>query len=282
MAEHAHHGHAHGHDGTHGHSGTGLAETLDLDAEIVGAYLDTATGWIRESLIEDPRTIVDVGAGTGSGSIALARRFPAAEVVALERSAEMLERLEGAAVEWTGRLRVVRADLDVAWPDVAAADLAWASSSLHEVADPDRVLADVHRALNPGGVLLVVEMDELPRFLPNDIGTGRAGLESRLHETVAGLGWNSFPDWRPHLQRAGFEVVEQRALPVEVNPAPPGTVRYAHSFLSRIREAVDGSLAADDLDTLDRLLADEAPHGLSHRTDLTARGGRTAWAARRP
>jgi ubiquinone/menaquinone biosynthesis C-methylase UbiE len=65
----------------------------------------------------------------------------------------------------------------------------WAASSLHEVADPDRVLSNVYAALHAGGLLVVVEMDDLPRFLPDDVGLGRPGLEARCHAALAQAGW---------------------------------------------------------------------------------------------
>ena len=180
-----------------------------------------------------------------------------------------------------GRLRGVRADLDVAWPDVGALDLAWAASSMHHFADPDRVLGDLHAALNRGGVVVITEMDSLPRFLPEDVGVGRPGLESRCHEAMVQAGWNAHPDWRPHLERAGFVGVERRDFALEI-AAPAGGERYARTILSRFREGLADRLTADDLSSLERLLADDSPDALLRGT-LRFRSTRTAWAAtRRP
>ncbi len=277
------HQHQHQHDGQSDHDEAGLAELLDLDAEVLGGFLEDLTGWVAQHGPDDTRTVVDIGAGTGTGTMALARRFPAAELIAIDSSAFMLERLRATAGAQglTDRLRLVQADLDVAWPEVGEVDVVWAALSLHHVADPDRVLRDVHGALNPGGVLAVVEMDSQMRFLPDDLGIGRPGLESRCHDVMAQAGWNSHPDWRPHLERAGFEIAAQRSSAIDVSPVPPSARRYAHNFLRRTRSALDGQLAADDLDTLDRLLADD-PAGVLHRDDLTVRGSRTTWVGRRP
>jgi ubiquinone/menaquinone biosynthesis C-methylase UbiE len=284
MAQNSHQDHHHhGGGGVH-HDEAGVADLLDLDAEVLGSYLDEVTDWVRRHAAEAPRTVADVGAGTGTGTLALARRFGAAEVVAIDQSGVMLDRLRAAArgQGLDDRLRVVQADLDVAWPQIGAVDLAWAASSLHHIKDPDRLIGEVYAALNPRGLLAVIEMDALPRFLPDDIGLGRSGLEARCHEAVAQANWNAHPDWRSHLERAGFEIAAQRSFTIEVSPAPPSTGRYAHAYLSRIRSALAGRLAADDLNTLDRLLADHAPESLLNRRDLTVRGSRTAWAARRP
>ncbi|MFF0813937.1 class I SAM-dependent methyltransferase [Rhodococcus sp. NPDC003318] len=272
---HSHHHHAAG-EGDH-------AALLDLDAEALGPFLDEVTAWVATHVPAEPRTVADVGAGTGTGTLALARRFGAADIVAIDRSAPMLARVRAAAsgAGAGGRLRTVHADLDEAWPEVGALDVVWAALFLHEAADPDRLLRDVHAALNPGGVLAVVEMDSFPRFLPDDIGFGRPGLESRCHAILERENWNAHPDWREHLDRAGFDVAEVRVFPTGGHPAPDATRRYARHWLGRTRDFLADKLAADDLEALDRLLAEEGPDSLVRRDDLTVRGTRTAWAARK-
>ncbi|WP_427017749.1 class I SAM-dependent methyltransferase [Pseudarthrobacter sp. P1] len=281
MTQHSHRHHGGDHDH---HDEAGLAELLDWDAEVLGSYLDEATGWIEQLLPSAPRTVVDVGAGTGTGTLALARRFASAQVMAIDRSPAMLDRVgtEAGREGMADRVHLLQADLDSTWPDAGAVDLAWASSSLHELADPERVFEDLFAALNPGGLLAVIEMDALPRFLPDDVGLGRPGLEVRCHEAVGQLGWNSHPDWRPQLERAGFDVVGQRIFPVAAGPAAPNTGRFAYAYLSRMRTALAGRLDAEDLATLDLLLSDGHPGALLRRADLSVHGSRTAWLARRP
>ncbi|MFD4180845.1 class I SAM-dependent methyltransferase [Rhodococcus sp. NPDC058514] len=279
MTQHSHrHAHHHGH-----HDEAGLADMLDLDAEVHAAALGEVTDWVGRHAPDAPRAVADIGAGTGTGTLALARRFPEAEVIAIDSSEVMLERLLASARGGglADRLRVVQADLDAGWPAVGTVDVAWAALSLHHVADPDRVLRDIYDALNPGGLLAVVEMDALPRFLPDDVGVGRPGLESRCHEAIALANWNAHPDWRPHLEAAGFEIAEQRTFIFDASPAQASMARYAHTFLTRVRASLGDSLAADDLDALDQLLAGDHPGSLQRRTDLRFRGSRTAWAARR-
>ena len=276
--------HSHSPDHPHTHHEAGLADLLDLDAEVLGAYLDEVTAWAEPYAPARPRLIADVGAGTGTGSVALARRFPDAEIVAIDRSASMLDRVRTAAREHgvAERIRTVLADLDTTGIPVDEIDLAWAASSLHEVADPAWVLRDLHTGLTSGGLLVVVEMDELPRFLPDDTGRDRPGLEERCLRALEEAGWNAHPDWQAHLERAGFEAVVRRRFTTESTAAHPNTVHYASTYLARIREALDDRLDRDDLDRLDRLLSPGSPEHLARRPDLTVRSARTAWAARRP
>ncbi|MFI7742087.1 class I SAM-dependent methyltransferase [Kocuria rhizosphaericola] len=265
------------------HDDDGLAELLELDAEILAPLLEEVVDWVAQHVDGAPRTVVDLGAGTGSGSRLLARRFPSAQVVAIDRSAARLERLRATAGAQglADRVRTVQADLDSAWPEVGAVDLGWAASSLHELAAPDRLLRELHAGMRPGGLLAVVEMDALPRFLPEDIGVGRPGLERRCHQVLAQARWNAFPDWGPHLEEAGFRLAGRRRFGVEARPVPPGTGRWAHRTLRRALPALAGRLAADDLLVLEHLLADDSPGAVLHREDLELRAGRIVWAARR-
>ncbi len=191
-----HHAHA------HGPADPSLARMLDLDARILHGHQRELTAWVRR-LARDTagRVVVDLGAGTGTGTVALAWRFDRAEVHAVDASAAMLDRVtERAVVDGLAdRIRTVHADLDADWPALPPADLVWASLVLHEVADPAGLLARVHDGLAPGGLLAVVEMDGPPRFLPDRLAsttpsltaaraarrirTGRRGCATRASST---------------------------------------------------------------------------------------------------
>lgn len=266
---------------------TALADLLDLDAEVLGSHLDEIVGWTAEWIVEQdaahPRVLADLGAGTGSGTLALARRFPAADIICIDQSPLMLERLRTTTRSRgvADRVRLVEADLDVGWPDVGAVDLAWAALSLHHVNQPGTLLGELHDALAANGLLVVVEMDALPRFLPDDIGLGQPGLERRCHQAAALQQWNAHPDWRLPLQDAGFQVVAQRTFSVDVPSPPPSARRYAHAMLSRMRSALADRLSAIDRQTLDRLLSDDDSESVLSRRNLMLRSSRTAWAAQR-
>lgn len=279
----------------HDHSAAGtddaaMTELLDLDAEVLHAYLSEVTAWVHE-LAGDPapRHLVDLGSGTGTGTFALLERFDKADVTALDMSAPYLHHLRNKAHERgvDHRVRTVQADLDAAWPDLGPVDLVWAASSLHHMADPVRTLTDARTALRPGGLLVAVELESLPHFLPDDPGIGRPGLEARCHAAMAEERSARLPhmggDWGPLLAQAGFTVETERVFTVDLTPPlPASTGRYAQLSLRRMRTGLEGRLSADDLAALDALLDDERPDGLLRRGDLHVRTTRTAWAARRP
>lgn len=266
----------------HVHSGDAdHAHTLDLDALVVG-HLDELTAWAEDLLPRAPRRVVDLGAGSGTGSFAMAHRFPEAQVLAVDSSATMLTHLRSAAADrgLGSRVRTIEADLDQGWPDVADVDLAWAASSLHHLDHPYRVLEDVRHVLAPDGLVVVVEMDGLPRFLPDVLGEGAPGLEDRCHDAMARAGWNAHPDWTPYLHEAGFEVLERRTFTYRPDPTPRAAHHYARRVLTNVRAGLADRLADEDLRALDHLLDDDAPTSVLQRRDLVVRSARTVWAAR--
>ena len=267
-----------------------LAELLDLDAEVLQAYLSAVLERVHELAANRPvRRILDLGSGTGSGAFALARRFPGAEVIAVDQSAGMLARLRSKAAGsgLADRVQTMEADLDGAWPVIEAVDLTWSSMALHHLADPGRGLAEIFAVLRPGGLLAVAEMTTWLRFLPDDIGLGRPGLEARCDAALDELRGAELPylgaDWGPLLTGAGFTGVAGQAFDLGLTaPLPPAAGRYALGSLRRTRGRLDGALDADDLATLDALTAEDGPHSVLHRQDLVIRGTRTLWTGTRP
>ncbi|MFE2523944.1 class I SAM-dependent methyltransferase [Streptomyces sp. NPDC059382] len=294
------------HDHDHDH-----AEILDLDADVLAEHLASVTAWLPVTAA--PRHIVDLGCGTGAGTLALLTRFPEAQVTAVDSSATHLRRLREKADAGgvADRVRTVLADLDTQWPDLSAPDLSapdlsgpdpshpdpnrphpnrpdlvWASASLHHMVDPRRTLRQVHDSLAPGGLFAVVELAGFPRFLPADAPEDRPGLEDRCHLASERRHDSRLPhrgaDWGPMLTAAGFEVEAERTIAVDIEASPSNAVgRYALSSLRRVRAAVDDHLSPEDLAALDRLLDTDGPHGILHRPDLAVRTRRTVWAARR-
>src|SRR5262245_33150025 len=104
-------------------------------------------------------TVGDLGCGTGQVSAAIAPFV--ARVIAVDGSAAMLQaakkRLHG-----IDNVELRRGDLEALPIDDRMLDAATLMLVLHHVSQPERALAEVARALKPGGRLVIVDM------LPHD------------------------------------------------------------------------------------------------------------------
>ncbi|MDO2936089.1 class I SAM-dependent methyltransferase [Paeniglutamicibacter sulfureus] len=284
--EHGHHHHGGNNANHHGHQHSneqGMAEMLDLDAQLMKDHLQEIFAWTSGHQ-PDPRTILDLGAGTGTGTLGLARTFPEAAVVALDQSEFMLGRLSKKARDhgFEERLTTLQVDLDTSWPDLRDIDLVWAASSMHHMSDPANVYEQIAGTLSSDGLLVVVEMDSFPRYLPRDLGFGDPGLEERCHAAAGSANWNAHPDWAGPIKDAGMEVIDQRTFVYAIDQDQELVARAAHRWLSRMRDSLADTLPAADLQALEALLDAKDSRSVLTRTDLSMRGSRTVWAARLP
>ncbi len=275
----------HDHD-AHEHDHAGLSRLLELDAEVLAEALHTVRLDVARLADAPVRSIVDLGAGTGTGTLGLLRHFADARAVAVDSSDQMLEHLRRRAEEsgLADRVSTLNADLDEAVPDIGTVDLAWASASLHHLADPDRTLSSLVSVIRPGGLLVVVELAGFPRFVPD--GTPSGAAEARAHELLAHDRAVDLPtmgdDWGVRLTRAGLGVDLHRTIEVDlVPPLPPVVGEYAFASLTRVREAVADRLEARERTALDALL-DGGAGDVRRRSDLRVRTQRELWIARRP
>ena len=93
--------------------------------------------------------VIDVGAGTGYFAVALAQRYPAAQVIALDIAEAMLEqsrtRFSGACVA---------GDAESLPFATASADLIFSNLAIQWCGCPERTFREFGRVLRPGGTLL--------------------------------------------------------------------------------------------------------------------------------
>ncbi|HTF08480.1 MAG TPA: class I SAM-dependent methyltransferase [Asanoa sp.] len=256
-----------------------LIEMLDLDAEVLHDYHRDLIGWVGREAADRPR-VLDLGAGSGTGSVALARELPGSDVIAVDVSPEMLAHLRDRAdaAGLGDRIQTVEADLDQPWPDLGPIDVIWAASSMHHLADPGQALASAYAALRPGGLLVIAELDSFPHFL---VGTPDERLEERVHAEMARLrheaGLHMHENWGDRIAHAGFSALTERRFDIDLRPPlPVAAARYAELSLLRMRHGLEERLSGADLGALEKVVA-----GLASRDDLTVRTVRTGWLARR-
>ncbi|HTT42148.1 MAG TPA: malonyl-ACP O-methyltransferase BioC [Steroidobacteraceae bacterium] len=97
-----------------------------------------------------PRTILDLGAGTGRASGTLKRRYPRALVLALDLSAGMLQQAGRHVRPWRRFARVCADAQRLPLTD-ASVDLVFSSLMLQWCEPPHAALAEVRRVLRPEG-----------------------------------------------------------------------------------------------------------------------------------
>jgi malonyl-CoA O-methyltransferase len=156
---------------------------------------EAAEALLRRAAAPPPRRALDIGAGAGAVATRIARRWPQAEIDALDASPAMLAELSKALPE----ARLICADA-AAFEASARYDLIFSSMALHWLADPRAALTRWRRALAPGGALHVAlpvagslgewrdacaeagAADGLWRFPPEDFAQGlAAATELRAH-----------------------------------------------------------------------------------------------------
>ena len=123
-----------------------------------------------------PRSILDLGCGTGLLTADLRARFPAARVVGADLSDAML-RQAGDRVPLRARANVYA----LPFAD-GAFDLVTSSISYHFYLEPARALAEIRRVLSPGGRFVLAALAS-PR-----LGPLRVPLSPRAHMRVAAAG----------------------------------------------------------------------------------------------
>jgi trans-aconitate 2-methyltransferase len=120
--------------------------------------LRPALDLIERIPVADPRTIVDLGCGTGNLTRLLARRWPEASVVGLDHSPEMLAEAAAGEQREPSAIRWVQADLRHWQPDHAP-DLLFSNATLHWVPDHAALFPKLLASITPGGALAV----QMPR-----------------------------------------------------------------------------------------------------------------------
>jgi malonyl-CoA O-methyltransferase len=157
---------------------------------------------VRESLLRRlqlvtlvPRVVLDAGAATGLGSRALKRRYPQAQVLALDWSHQMLM-VAGKQKSWLRPFERICADAQALPLRDGSVDLI-VSNLMLQWCDPDTVFAEFRRVLTPTGLL------SFSSFGPDTLrelrtAWGQVDTLSHVHQFV------DMHDLGDALVRAGF------------------------------------------------------------------------------
>jgi trans-aconitate 2-methyltransferase len=151
----------------------------------------------------DPATVVDLGCGPGQLSPVLRARWPRAQVLGVDSSAEMIDRAR--ADDADPRTRYERADV-ATWAPDGAVDVVVSNALFQWVPEPLAVVERLAGHVRPGGTFalqvpgnfdapshrLLHETAAREPYAPHTRGLDEArGTElGSWHELFAGLGWS--------------------------------------------------------------------------------------------
>jgi SAM-dependent methyltransferase len=191
------------------------------------------------------KLVIDLGCGDGTWLDMVGPRYGHAIGVDISRSA--FERRSTLPSEWEFRQH----DLDQGLPfDDGLADAIHANQVIEHIREPVKFLAEVHRVLRPGGMLVVTTPNvRSVRHLVRLAVLGRGPMTS-THEPNPARAWDDGHlhyftpgDVRRIAHTAGFEAVRVSAL-----VAPTGRLQQVRPFLARhaaaapIREFISGNI----------------------------------------
>lgn len=272
-----------------------LADHAEREGDLLLAFVTDGGCWVSE--LRGPeappvRLVLDIGSGPGVGTCELARLFPDAQVVAVDGSPAMLERAarRAAAQGLDRRITTHLAELPDGLEGLGAADVIWASMSLHHVGDEVEALRLLRDRLATDGVIVIAEVADPMRVLPDDVGVGRPGLADRLAQAEstwfasmrAGLA-GSVPstDLASTLVAAGYDVAGARRPIVRFDPPLSAAARrVVIERVRRLRHQLEELLDTDDLHALDVLGDSDDPRSVAHRPDVFVAASRHIVAAR--
>ncbi|MCW2316838.1 malonyl-CoA O-methyltransferase [Rhodoblastus acidophilus] len=157
------------------------AESYDAWTEVQSAVARALVARAAADFARAPKTVLDIGAGTGHVTGFARANWPQAHIAALDAAPHMLARLKAKFPD----VETIQADA-AAYSGAARYDLILSSMALHWLADPVAALARWRGLLAPGGALHVAvpvqgSLQEWRNFLH------KAGLEDSLWPFPAGF-----------------------------------------------------------------------------------------------
>lgn len=293
MTAHAHHTPTRHHD--QAVDWAKLAAASELEGEVLIDILDESLALVADQSRAngiDARRIIDIGPGPGVGTVALAERFARADVIAVDGSDAMLNRVDQrvARLGLAERVHTVHADLPGGLHGLGPADVVWASMVLHHLGDERAALAAIHSVLAPRGLLAIAEFGDPMRFLPDSTGSESHGFQTRL--AAAGAAWvahmrEELPDaavsadYPTMLRDAGFEVVTNTLVAARLDaPLSTNARTVVINHLLRMRGQHGSTLEPEDATALDELLDNDNPNGIAQRPYVFLDASRHLFIAR--
>lgn len=139
---------------------------------------------LEVSILKKDMTVIDLGAGDGYISRAIARHVK--KVLAVDISKEMLKELKKKAREnGLKNIETVESDGQEVPVRDGSADLVCASMYLHHIDDPEHAVIEMKRLVKPGGTVFLSDFYEHSDF----------DLKEKMHDVWPGFKENEMRKW---------------------------------------------------------------------------------------
>ncbi|TCL58951.1 methyltransferase family protein [Kineothrix alysoides] len=127
------------------------APTYDIDMK--GAHARNLYPALLKKLSNiEYHTVLDLGCGTGAIIQAILREAPDKEVYGIDISEKMLQK---AKEKLTGKATLTLGDSEHLPYQDSLFDVIYCNDSFHHYPHPEKVLAEAHRVLKPGGTIII-------------------------------------------------------------------------------------------------------------------------------
>lgn len=200
----------------------------------------------RHAGITQGQTVIDVGSGPGYASLDLAEIVgPKGRVIAVERSARFLDVLRDAGL---GNVTTVEGDITESPIGDSTADAAWCRWVLSWLTKPELGVANIARALKPGGIAVFHEYLHYASWGLAPHSPAFSAFVNAVVDSVAKTGANidSARALPRQLEGAGFDIIS--LTPIIDIVTPDNYVwlwptAFARSFRDKL--VTDGLLTAE-------------------------------------
>lgn len=156
-------------------------------------FKDDIRPWIQSLVDFSDKTVVDLGAGSGFISLAIAPL--AKQVIAIDQSEKMLAEIEMAARhQHLTSIQTLQSRLEKIPLKEASVDVVIMSMALHHIEDPMQLIEEMHRILKPDGMVILSDVMEHEGVWAHE----------EMHDVWLGFSLHQIDEW---LNQTGFEEV---------------------------------------------------------------------------
>jgi len=206
-------------------------ERLELQAR---ADESIESEWLPRLGLTDGGTLLDLGSGLGVTSLLLARLFPRAQVIGIEPDDDLRARAEESVEErgLTDRCCFLAGEGEAIPLEDGAVDHVYARLLLQRAPRPLDVLREVRRVLRPGGVVVLLDVDDGSVVVhPEPPGLAEFQRHARKAQRSAGGDRHVGRKLCGYLRAVGFSDVRTEVVPVTSGDLPGSLlVKLAFDF----------------------------------------------------